>query len=270
MARFHNAPMSLQRVPCRPMRRCWPRNARPTPFRMARATAAGGGGVLRGGWSGLMLLALVTHRAADPGFSTSGHRRAGAQQGGPARRLGVRPGLLPVRLFGLVAGCWSGCAPGWPRWRDGLRGATDNRLPNATALAGSGSAWCCCWRPAAALEWTRLYRWEAACRGQAGGVLGAVGGGAVDALAGLCRLGRAVDRAARRWCGVVAAFLVGACGRAHRASGIEGLRSAARPSASSAKEDLRIGEQARASASRWSRSSARSSKIMRRWSSSPP
>jgi DNA segregation ATPase FtsK/SpoIIIE, S-DNA-T family len=115
----------------------------------------------------LMLLALVTHSAADPGFSTSG-------SGEPLRNkvglfgawladfaffmLGHSVWWLPI----VVARSWLAALA-----RD-LRGAPQpqrSRLVFWLGLAALLAASC-------ALESTRLYRFESALPGHAGGVLG--------------------------------------------------------------------------------------------------
>ena len=101
----------------------------------------------------------------------------------PVRNWGGRLGawladaqLLPARLLGLVV----------RRRRRarlaGLAGALDarrrsraDRRPHALAArprSRSGSAWPCCCAPAPALEWSRLYRFEARLPDHAGGALG--------------------------------------------------------------------------------------------------
>ena len=144
------------------------------------------GGVL---WL-LALLALATHVAADPGFSTSGsgapvHNRAGligawisdfafflagysawwalivtarAWLGALARALRTSTGATPTE----------GQPPAWPVW-----------LGLVLVLAASAS-----------LEWTRLYQWEAQMAGgHAGGVLGYVLGRSSQGLLGFAGSG---------------------------------------------------------------------------------
>jgi S-DNA-T family DNA segregation ATPase FtsK/SpoIIIE len=130
------------------------------------------GGVL---WL-LMLLALASHRAADPGFSTSG---TGAPVGNWAGLLGAWASDLGLFLFGYSA--WWLMLVGARAWMallaDSLRGRHPRAVPATPAwwfwagLALLMAASC-------GLEWTRLYRLDAAVPGgQAGGVLGAVVGG---------------------------------------------------------------------------------------------
>jgi DNA segregation ATPase FtsK/SpoIIIE, S-DNA-T family len=123
----------------------------------------------------LALLALVTHDAADPGFSTSGagdtvHNRAGL--------LGAWASDLALFLFGysswwLMLVSLRAWLAGLARW---LRGsALDPTLPPRWVF------WCglgLLMLASCALEWTRLYRFDAVLPGgQAGGVLGIVAGG---------------------------------------------------------------------------------------------
>ncbi len=130
------------------------------------------GGVL---WL-LMLLALASHRADDPGFSTSG---TGAPVANWAGLFGAWASDLSLFLFGwstwwlmlVAARHWLALLAGQ------LRGpaAPDAPAPPAwwfwAGLALLMAASC-------GLEWTRLYRLDAALPGgQAGGVLGAVVGG---------------------------------------------------------------------------------------------
>jgi S-DNA-T family DNA segregation ATPase FtsK/SpoIIIE len=121
----------------------------------------------------LLLLAMVTHHAGDPAFTTSGSGEALRNKAG---MLGARVSdalyfllgfsgwwLLPVALrawLAKLAGVLRGepqtaHAPRWLFW-----------LGLALLLAAS-----------CALEYTRLYRWEAHLPGHAGGVLGYALGG---------------------------------------------------------------------------------------------
>src|SRR6185436_19590731 len=138
------------------------------------------------------LLALATHSAGDPGFSTSGsggpiHNRAGvlgawlsdigfflvgysvwwaivvgarAWLGALARTLRAHSGAAPVTPIHVL--------PAWTMW-----------LGLAMLLAASAS-----------LEWTRLYQWEGqVAGGHAGGVLGYVLGRASQNLLGFAGSG---------------------------------------------------------------------------------
>lgn len=116
----------------------------------------------------LFLLAMVTHHAGDAAFSTSGN-------GEPIRNkvglLGAKVSDLALFLFGFSA--WWLLPVTLRAWLSALAGtlrheADPHRPPRwlfwlgvALLLAAS-----------AALEWTRLYRWEAMLPGHAGGVLG--------------------------------------------------------------------------------------------------
>ncbi|MCK7493975.1 MAG: DNA translocase FtsK 4TM domain-containing protein [Comamonadaceae bacterium] len=93
-----------------------------------------------------------------------------------------------------------------------------------------------------ALEWTRLYRWEALLPGHAGGVLGYALGPLSMQLARLRRLGRAVDRRAGAGHGAGAALLVAA--RWPTRIGALARRAARAPRASSASapRTCRLGE----------------------------
>jgi len=130
------------------------------------------GGVL---WL-LMLLALASHRATDPGFSTSG---TGAPVANWAGLLGAWASDLALFLFGYSA--WWLMLVGARAWlallARSLRGPLADESPSMPAwwfwagLVLLMAASC-------GLEWTRLYRLDAAVPGgQAGGVLGAVVGG---------------------------------------------------------------------------------------------
>ena len=132
-----------------------------------------GGGVL---WL-LMLLALATHQASDPGFSTSGNGLPAANQAGLAGAWASDLGLF---LFGYSI--WWLMLVGLRTWLATLALSLRGPLPADDAplmpgwwfwagLALLMSASC-------GLEWTRLYRLDGALPGgQAGGVLGAVVGG---------------------------------------------------------------------------------------------
>ena len=132
-----------------------------------------GGGVL---WL-LMLLALATHQASDPGFSTSGDGSAVANKAGLAGA-----GASDLALFLCGYSIWWLMLVGLRTWLAtlalSLRGALPADDTHATpgwwfwvGLALLMSASC-------GLEWTRLYRLDGALPGgQAGGVLGAVVGG---------------------------------------------------------------------------------------------
>ena len=123
----------------------------------------------------LMALALLTHQAADPGFSSSG---SGAAVANKAGLLGAWASDLALFLLGysvwllMLVGlrCWLANLALW------LRGPGPDDLPVLPGLwfwLGLGlllTASC-------SLEWTRLYRLDGQLPGgQAGGVLGSVAG----------------------------------------------------------------------------------------------
>ena len=128
----------------------------------------------------LMLLALVTHQATDPGFSTSGQ---GGPVGNKAGLVGAWVSDLALFLFGYSAWLlmlvalrdWLATLALW------LRGpaqdtAADEPAPMPRWIFWAGLA--LLMTASCGLEWTRLYRLDGALPGgQAGGVLGAVAGG---------------------------------------------------------------------------------------------
>ena len=132
-----------------------------------------GGGVL---WL-LMLLALATHQAGDPGFSTSGNGTAVLNKAGLA---GAWASDLALFLFGYSI--WWLMLVGLRTWLATL--AISLRGPRPASDAPATPGW---WfwaglallmAASCGLEWTRLYRLDGGLPGgQAGGVLGAVVGG---------------------------------------------------------------------------------------------
>ena len=124
----------------------------------------------------LMLLALATHHAADPGFSTSG---SGAAVVNKAGLLGAWASDLSLFLFGYST--WWLMLVALRHWLAVLARAL--REPQGAAEP-SGPIW---WfwlgllllmAASCGLEWTRLYRLDAALPGgYAGGVLGLLVGG---------------------------------------------------------------------------------------------
>ena len=131
----------------------------------------------------LMLLALVTHQAGDPGFSTSG---SGAGVLNKAGLAGAWAADLALFLFGYSV--WLLMLVGLRTWLATLalwlRGpAPGDAQATAPATAPAAPRWLF-WAGLAllmtascGLEWTRLYRLDGALPGgQAGGVLGAVAG----------------------------------------------------------------------------------------------
>src|SRR4051812_7806115 len=123
----------------------------------------------------IALLALATHSAVDPGFSTSGN-------GGPIHnRAGVLGAWLSDIGF-LLAGysVWWAIVVGAPRWLRSLA-QTLRALSWATpqppaAVLPAWTMWlglAMLLAASASLEWTRLYQWEGqVAGGNAGGVIG--------------------------------------------------------------------------------------------------
>ena len=176
-----------------------------------------------------MVLALATHSAADPGFSTSGSGGAAAQQG----RHRSAPGSPTSRFFLFGYSVWwavagrrarlarragAGCCARTP--------SAPARRPTTPALACSGSASALLLAASASLEWTRLYQWEAlVAGGHAGGVLGYGLGRLSQSLLGFAGSGVL-------WIAVLVAGVSLALrfswlrvGRAHRRAAIESLRT---------------------------------------------
>jgi len=131
-----------------------------------------GGGVL---WL-LMLLALLTHQASDPGFSTSGNGGAVVNKAGLA---GAWASDLALFLCGWSI--WWLMLVGLRTWLATLAVALRGPLPDDNPPAPAWWFWAglvLLMAASCSLEWTRLYRLDAAMPGgQAGGVLGAVVGG---------------------------------------------------------------------------------------------
>jgi S-DNA-T family DNA segregation ATPase FtsK/SpoIIIE len=140
----------------------------------------------------IALLALLTHSAADPGFSTSG-------SGGPIHN---RAGVLGAWLSDLgffIAGysVWWTIVVGARAWLGALArtlrghsGATpqppSHVLPAWTMWLGLAMLLAA----SASLEWTRLYQWEGqVAGGNAGGVAGLVLGRASQNLLGFAGSG---------------------------------------------------------------------------------
>ncbi len=128
------------------------------------------------------LLALLTHSGQDAAWSTSG-------SGEPTRNWGGRLGAFLADLMYYLLGfsAWWVVLAGARAWLSGLAawlrgGALAQPVlltPNAWWQSPTLRFWlgcllfmlCCC-----ALEWMRLYRWDAYLPGHAGGVLGYVAG----------------------------------------------------------------------------------------------
>ena len=126
----------------------------------------------------LVLLALVTHSAADPGFSTSG---AGEPLRNKAGLLGAWVSDLALFLFGysfwwlMVAALrhWLSTLAQWLRGGDGAPAADDPVAHRPRWAFWLGMAMLMA--ASCALEWTRMYRFDALLPGgQSGGVLGAL------------------------------------------------------------------------------------------------
>ncbi|MFN7727009.1 MAG: DNA translocase FtsK 4TM domain-containing protein, partial [Rubrivivax sp.] len=138
----------------------------PTPVRARQQLGLLLGAVL---WV-LAVLALVTHHAGDPGFTTSGDGGAVRNQVG---QLGAWVSDLALALLGYS--CWWLVPVGLRVWlaalARSLRGPSPRpalRWPRLAFWGGLLLLLCA----SSALEWTRLYRWEASLPGHAGGVLG--------------------------------------------------------------------------------------------------
>src|SRR5215218_1756238 len=140
----------------------------------------------------LALLALATHSAADPGFSTSGdgtpiHNRVGV----------VGAWLSDVGFFVAGYSVWWVIVVGARAWLGGLARAlraTAAAPPDPPAAAlPAWSMWlglALLLAASASLEWTRLYQWEGQIAGgHAGGVLGLVLGRASQSLLGFAGSG---------------------------------------------------------------------------------
>ncbi|MDE2368223.1 MAG: DNA translocase FtsK 4TM domain-containing protein [Burkholderiales bacterium] len=123
----------------------------------------------------LFFIAMATHQASDAAFTTSGNGEPVANKVGV---LGARISDMALFLFGWSA--WWLVPVGLRAWLAALALALRRNRPAPPAaeappahprwlfwagLAALLAASC-------ALEWTRLYRWEAALPGHAGGVLG--------------------------------------------------------------------------------------------------
>lgn len=119
----------------------------------------------------LFVLALATHSASDPAFSTSG---SGDPLVNKAGRLGAW--VSDLALFTLGFSAWWLVPVSLRAWLSALAGAV--RGTEAGDGPPAPSRWLF-WAGLAmlllsstALEWTRLYRWEELLPGHAGGVVG--------------------------------------------------------------------------------------------------
>jgi S-DNA-T family DNA segregation ATPase FtsK/SpoIIIE len=189
----------------------------------------------------LALLALATHNAADPAFSTSGSAAAALNKAGFA---GAWFSDLAFFLFGYSV--WWAMAVSLRAWLGALartlRGEVHTPDPHRPVwLFWAGLALLLA--ASASLEWTRLYQWEArVAGGQAGGVVGYLLGSASMKLLGFAGSGVLWIAAlvaglsmAMRFSWLSAAERIGAWVESLRERRIERVERA---------EDLRLGEQA--------------------------
>jgi S-DNA-T family DNA segregation ATPase FtsK/SpoIIIE len=116
----------------------------------------------------LFALALITRHAGDPAFSTSG---SGEPVRNAAGLLGARAADVALFLFGWSA--WWLVPVALRAWLGALaRTLRDEAAPAPAARARVLVGLALLLAASCALEWTRLYRFEAALPGHAGGVLG--------------------------------------------------------------------------------------------------
>ncbi|CAN5212972.1 DNA translocase FtsK [soil metagenome] len=199
------------------------------------------GGVL---WL-LAVLALVTHNAGDPAFSTSGSSAMVQNKAGVAGAW-----FSDVAFFAFGFSVWWALIVGLRAWLGALALVLRGEHAPAASLAASSEA-----RPAwlfwlglalliaasSALEWTRLYQWEArVAGGHAGGVLGYTLGTASMKLLGFAGSGVlwiavlvAGVALALRFSWLRAAESIGARVESLRSKRVERIERA---------EDLRVGE----------------------------
>ena len=193
-------------------------------------------------------------RAVAAGLAGAGHAPRRRPRVSPpratARRCTTRPAWSAPGCRTWACSCSAIRCGGWCRWAcvpgcralaRSARGA--DAAPTRCRAPPSGSGWRLLLAASCALEWTRLYRWEpllpGACRRRARLHARAV----VDAVAGLCRLGRAVDRRAGGRPVAGAALFLAARWPSASASGSTRCASAAQQRLDQA-EDRRIGEKA--------------------------
>ena len=118
------------------------------------------------------IIALLTHNAVDPAWSTSGSAANGAGLRNWGGKLGAHLSDASFYLFGysvwwlvLAALCtWLATLARW------LRGGQLDSTSRSRWIMWAGLALLLA--ASCTLEWTRLYRWEARLPGHAGGVLG--------------------------------------------------------------------------------------------------
>ncbi len=141
----------------------------------AGAGADGAAGWRRKAWLGLgalalllFFLAMATRHAGDPAFSTSG---TGERVRNAAGLLGARASDLALFLFGWSA--WWLLPVALRAWLGALaRALRGEPVPAPSARARVLLGLALLLAASCALEWTRLYRFEPALPGHAGGVLG--------------------------------------------------------------------------------------------------
>jgi S-DNA-T family DNA segregation ATPase FtsK/SpoIIIE len=139
----------------------------------------------------LAVLALATHSAADPGFSTSGN-------GGPIHnRVGTAGAWFADVAFFLVGySVWWAMLVGARIWLGTLARTLRAGAAPPDSVAAKAPEWPM-WlglvlllAASASLEWTRLYQWETqVAGGNAGGVLGLLLGRASQSLLGFAGSG---------------------------------------------------------------------------------
>ncbi len=119
----------------------------------------------------LLLLALATYHGSDAAYTTSGTGEATRNRVGA---LGAWVADLLYFLFGWSA--WWLVPVSWRAWFSSLARAVRGDDPEpAAARPRRARFWlglALLLAASCALEWTRVYRWEAALPGHAGGVLG--------------------------------------------------------------------------------------------------
>ena len=118
-----------------------------------------------------VVLALLTQHAADPAFSTSG---TGEPLHNMAGRLGAW--IADVAYFSVGFSTWWLVLVAARAWLGALarrlRGDAAPDSPRRWRMLSVGLGVVMLLAASTALEWTRLYRWEALLPGPAGGVLG--------------------------------------------------------------------------------------------------
>ena len=171
-------------------------------------------GLMLGGLGLLFwLAALVSYSTQDAAWSTSGAINASSPGAGSvalARNMGGKLGafLADVSYFSLGFSVWWLWAAGARRWLASLarwlRGSTgSNGKPDSAATSTFWISLLLLVVASAVLEWSRLYRFEGALPGHAGGALGYAAG-----------------RAAVQWLGFAGSGLVGIAVGVIAASGV--------------------------------------------------